>query len=51
VTKDVTDIIAQLPPVLQALSGVDLEALVANLPKLKEMSATPTRSADRPPKA
>lgn len=32
ITKDVTDIIAQLPPVLEALSGVDLNELLRKLP-------------------
>ena len=34
ITKDVTNIIAQLPPVIEALSGIKLEDLVAKLPKL-----------------
>jgi len=35
VTKDVTDVIAQLPPILEALSGVDLKELIKNLPALR----------------
>ncbi|MCD6216926.1 flotillin family protein [bacterium] len=35
VTKDVTDIIAQLPPVLESLTGMDLEQLLKKLPALK----------------
>lgn len=34
VTKDVTNVIAQLPPVIEALSGIKLEELVARLPKI-----------------
>ena len=34
ITKDVTNIIAQLPPVIEALCGLKLEDLVAKLPKL-----------------
>lgn len=36
VTKDVTDIIAQLPPVIEALSGIDLAELVKRIPELKK---------------
>lgn len=34
-TKDVTDIIAQIPPVLEALTGLNLEQLFQRLPELK----------------
>ncbi|MEE9912255.1 MAG: flotillin family protein [Deltaproteobacteria bacterium] len=34
ITKDVTNIIAQLPPVIEALSGIRIEDLVAKLPKI-----------------
>jgi flotillin len=34
ITKDVTNVIAQLPPVIEALSGIKLEDLVTKLPKL-----------------
>lgn len=34
ITKDVTNVIAQLPPVIEALSGIKLEDLVSKLPKL-----------------
>jgi len=36
VTKDVTDIIAQLPPVIEGLTGVDLETLVKNIPEIRK---------------
>jgi len=35
-TKDVTNVIAQLPPVIQALTGVDLAEIVKALPGLAE---------------
>jgi len=35
VTKDVTDIISQLPPVLEALTGLDLQTLIQKLPQLQ----------------
>jgi flotillin len=35
VTQDVADIVAQLPPIIESLSGVDLEELVRNLPAIK----------------
>ncbi len=39
ITGDVAKILAQLPPVIQNLSGIDLADLVAKLPKLGEKSA------------
>jgi flotillin len=35
VTKDVTEIISQLPPVLESLTGMNLEQLMRSLPSLK----------------
>jgi len=35
ITKDVTNIIAQLPPVVEALSGIKLEELVSKVSKIK----------------
>ena len=34
ITRDVTQVIAQVPPLLEALSGVDLTKLIKNLPKM-----------------
>jgi flotillin len=34
ITKDITNIIAQLPPVLESLTGVKLEELIAKIPQL-----------------
>jgi flotillin len=34
ITKDLTDIIAQVPPLVEAVSGVDMKKLAANLPEL-----------------
>jgi len=36
VTRDVTDVIAQLPAVIEALTGVDLQKLVRRVPQLRE---------------
>lgn len=36
VTKDVTDIIAQLPPVIESLTGVDMETLIKNIPAIRK---------------
>ena len=47
ITGDVAKIIAQLPPVIQSLSGVDLADLVARLPKLGEKDRD---SGKTPPK-
>jgi flotillin len=38
-TRDVTSIIAQLPPVIESLTGVKLETLVEKIPALKEAVA------------
>jgi flotillin len=35
VTKDVADIIAQIPPVLEGLTGIDLETLAKSVPGLR----------------
>ena len=35
-TGDVTKIVAELPAVLEALTGVDFKVLMANVPALKE---------------
>jgi flotillin len=39
ITKDIADIIAQVPVIVEALSGVDLKELVAKLPGLKVKQA------------
>jgi len=43
ITKDLTDIIAQVPPLVEALSGVDMKKLAAKLPELlnKEKASAP----------
>jgi len=35
ITRDVVDILAQVPPLVEALSGVDLKKLVRSLPQLR----------------
>jgi flotillin len=37
VTKDVADIVAQLPPVIEALSGIQLKQLMAKVPGLESV--------------
>ncbi|HNQ23097.1 MAG TPA: SPFH domain-containing protein [Phycisphaerae bacterium] len=49
VTKDIAEIIAQLPPVIQSLSGVDLAELIRALPQLRSGAAG--HSAPPPPSA
>ncbi|MCG3152410.1 MAG: hypothetical protein GEEBNDBF_01707 [bacterium] len=39
VTKEVTDVMTQLPPVLEALTGIDFQTLMEQLPALKEAMA------------
>jgi flotillin len=36
ITKDVTDIIAQSPPVVEGLTGIDMETLIKNIPAIKK---------------
>jgi len=36
VTKDVTEIISQLPPVIESLTGIDMETLIKNIPAIKK---------------
>jgi flotillin len=36
ITKDVTDIVAQLPPVLESLTGIELRDLISRVPGLGE---------------
>ena len=38
VTRDVTDVIAQLPAVIEALTGVDLQKLIKRIPQMQEES-------------
>lgn len=48
-TRDVTEIMAQLPPVIQALSGLDIQELLRSLPHNRgTMTAT---AADKPAEA
>jgi len=41
VTKDVADILAQLPPIVESLSGIDLKRLVNLVPELKAERPNP----------
>jgi flotillin len=41
VTKDVADIVAQLPPVIESLSGIDLHKLIKRIPGMADNTATP----------
>ena len=45
IVKDVTNIVSQLPPVLEALTGLDLEELIKTVPK---MTKTVQGSKDKP---
>ena len=36
ITKDVTDIISQIPPVVEGLTGIDIETLIKNIPAIKQ---------------
>ncbi len=47
VTKDVAEIVAQLPPILQSLSGVDLAKLVEKLPGLSGDASADKGKSDK----
>jgi len=47
VTRDVTDVISQLPAVIEALTGVDLQKLIKRVPQLRE-EAEGAKSAAAP---
>jgi len=36
ITKDITEIIAQIPPVIESLTGVDMETLIKNIPAIRQ---------------
>ncbi len=36
ITKDVTEIISQLPPVIESLTGIDMETLIKNIPAIRK---------------
>ena len=44
ITQDVTNVIAQLPPLVEALTGVDLSDVIKNVPKLLDPSAPASES-------
>jgi flotillin len=44
-TGDVTQIVAQLPPVIESLTGIKLEKLLAQVPALKK-TMEPSQAAD-----
>ena len=49
-TKDITNIIAQLPPVVEALTGIKLSDMLARLPHLGEAAAQPPAAEPGPAK-
>ncbi len=49
ITQDVTNIIAQLPPVIQALTGVDLQELLRKIPE--RMAEAKKKDIPAPPQA
>ncbi|MDQ3022845.1 MAG: SPFH domain-containing protein [bacterium] len=44
ITQDISQVLAELPPVVQALSGVDLHSLIANLPNMGSAREVPVDS-------
>lgn len=48
ITRDVTDTVAQLPAVIEALTGLDLMALLRSLPAVKDSAAPPPPADDQP---
>jgi flotillin len=50
ITQDISQVLAELPPVVQALSGIDLKDLIASLPDLANRREVPVdgKPADVP---
>ena len=44
VTQDVADIVAQLPPVIESLSGIDLKKMMSKVPGMAAQSDRPKQS-------
>lgn len=51
ITGDVTQIIAQLPPVIESLTGFKLEKLIEQIPAMKKAQAEAARKPDAGPSA
>ncbi len=51
ITGDVTQIIAQLPPVIESLTGFKLEKLIEQIPAMKKAQAEAVRKPDAGPSA
>ena len=51
VTRDVTDTVAQLPAVIEALTGIDLMALLRSLPAVKDSQPPAANGESEPPAA
>ncbi len=49
VTADVTQIMSQLPPILESLTGISFSKLVEQVPVLKKMTATAVAPSVEPP--
>ena len=47
VTRDVTNVIAQLPPMIEALTGMKIEELIQRLPHMGEQAAPQSSKSDR----
>lgn len=47
ITQDVSQVLAQLPPIVEALSGMDLHALIRRLPELS-VGAAPAEKGEKP---
>src|SRR5215470_2188876 len=49
-TGDVTEIMAQIPPVIESLTGIKFEKLLEQVPALRKSMETETREKKMPPK-
>lgn len=47
ITKDVADIVAQVPPIIKALSGVDLKDIAARIPGLGQKPETRSEKSEQ----
>jgi len=51
ITGDIASVIAQLPPVLESLSGVDISKLLQSVPGLSKSAAEAPAGEAAPPQA
>ena len=49
ITEDITKIVAQLPPMVESLTGLKLDDLLSRIPKIAERKKEGEEKAEEPP--